>query len=88
MQPLEPEPDPQDVVPRLLRRLSPEGQLPREQDVQEDAQAPHVRLGEGLSLRQDLGGCGKVKIPQKRLPKYTGGGAMVLTHSKMTLNII
>ncbi len=57
VEPLELEPDAQDVVPGLLGAVAPEGQLAGQQHVQEHAQAPDVRLGEGLRLRQDLGGC-------------------------------
>ena len=56
VEPLELEPHVDDVLPRLLRALPLEGQLAGQHHVQQHAQAPHVGLGVGLRVLDDLGG--------------------------------
>lgn len=55
VEPLELEPDVDDVGLGLLSRLALERQLAGKQDIEKDTQAPDVRLGEGLTLLDDFG---------------------------------
>ncbi len=52
---LELEPHVDDVLPRLVGALALERQLSRQEDVEEDAEAPDVGLGERLRVLDDLG---------------------------------
>ena len=54
VQPLELELDVEDVGLGLLGGLALEGQLAGQEDVEEDAEAPHVGLWESLGFLQDF----------------------------------